>query len=297
MTPNTIRIAFLGIGIMGFPMSVNLLRANYPLTAWNRSHTKALELKPYGASVVTKPELAVKDADVIFTMLSDDRAVTAVTLDAKVLSAAKAGATFINTSSISPSAARAHAEALSSKGFKYIDCPVSGGVNGARDGTLALLCAGDPQHIASLQPLWDVLGRSSYVGAHGTGQIAKLANQQIVAVTIGAIAEAMTLVTASGGSAQAFRDAIRGGFAESTILEIHGQRMVERNFVAGGPAKHQLKDLHNVLNHASGLNLRLPLTESVSSLFENLCSGPQRELDHSALLLEIEKLNAMSEEE
>ncbi len=194
-------------------------------------------------------------------------------------------------SSISPDFAREHSKRLEATGVNHIDAPVSGGVVGAQEGTLAIMAGGDEAVIAILADVFKPLGRLTRVGPSGAGQLAKLANQQIVAVTIGAIAEAMVLVEKGGGSRAAFRDAIRGGFCESRILELHGKRMIDRNFEPGGTSRIQLKDLNSILKTAGDLSLKLPLTETVREAFATFVEDGGGEKDHSALLLHIEKLN------
>lgn len=291
MTTTQPRIAFLGTGLMGAPMCANLLKHGFTLTVWNRSPEKAQALVPLGATVAHSAADAVSHADVVFTMLSNDEAVESMVLDPNILAAAHPGTVFIDSSSTRPATAKKLATALAEHQLQFVDCPVSGGVKGAQEGTLALMAGGPAALIESLTPVFAALGRLTRVGDHGAGQVAKLANQQIVAITIGAIAEAMTLVSRSGGSAAAFRDAIRGGFAESTILALHGERMINRHFEPGGPCKHQYKDLRNIQSQMALHHLQLPLTNTVTELFGELCEDGGAELDHSALLLQIERLN------
>ncbi|TGV10842.1 NAD(P)-dependent oxidoreductase [Alcaligenaceae bacterium 429] len=291
MTTTQPRIAFLGTGLMGAPMCANLLKHGFTLTVWNRSPEKAQALAPLGATVTHSAAEAVSHADVVFTMLSNDEAVESMVLDPAILAAAHSGTVFIDSSSTRPATAKKLATALAEHQLQFVDCPVSGGVKGAQEGTLALMAGGPAALIESLAPVFSALGRLTHVGDHGAGQVAKLANQQIVAITIGAIAEAMTLVSRSGGSAAAFRDAIRGGFAESTILALHGERMINRHFEPGGPCKHQYKDLRNIQSQMALHHLQLPLTNAVTELFGELCEDGGAELDHSALLLQIERLN------
>jgi 2-hydroxy-3-oxopropionate reductase len=206
----------------------------------------------------------------------------------------KTGAVLIDTSSIAPSIAREHSAKLADMGVRHLDAPVSGGVVGADAGTLAIMAGGDGDVIAGLADVFAVLGRVTHVGPSGAGQVCKLANQQIVAVTIGAVAEAMILVQAGGASREAFRNAIRGGFAESRILELHGARMVERNFEPGGSSNNQLKDLNTVMALAKELSLQLPLTQTVTGEFSDFVFEGGGEKDHSGLLLHFENINPKS---
>jgi 2-hydroxy-3-oxopropionate reductase len=285
---STRNIAFLGTGLMGGPMARRLLGAGFALKVWNRDASKAAPLSADGARIAGNASEAAKGANIVFTMLSDGNAVEDVLFNQGVVAALAAGAVVIDCSSIAPKAAREHAQRLAERGIRHIDAPVSGGVVGAAAGTLAIMAGGDGAVIAELADVFSPLGRVTHVGPTGTGQLAKLGNQQIVAVTIGAVAEAMMLVEAGGGSREAFRNAIRGGFAESRILDLHGQRMVDHNFGAGGPSKLQLKDLNNILAVAESLSLALPLTETVRAEFAEFVAGGGGDVDHSGILQHFE---------
>lgn len=282
-------IAFLGTGLMGAPMVRRLLDAGFAVTAWNRDIAKAEALRADGAAVATTAALAVEGASVVFTMLSDGNAVGDVLFSQGVAQALAPGAVVIDCSSITPEAARDHSARLGERGIRHLDAPVSGGVVGASAGTLAIMAGGNADVVDALSDVFSALGRVTHVGPSGTGQLAKLGNQQIVAITIGAVAEAMMLVEAGGGSPEAFRRAIRGGFAESRILEIHGQRMVERNFGGAGPSRLQLKDLNNIVAEAKSLALTLPLTEAVRAEFAAFVEDGNGDTDHSGLLLQLER--------
>ncbi|MNH93621.1 2-hydroxy-3-oxopropionate reductase [compost metagenome] len=288
------KIAFLGLGLMGLPMARRLARAGYPLTVWNRDAAKAKPLEAEGAVVAASATDAVRDADIVFTMMTNGDVVGTVLFDSGVAAAMKKGAVLIDTSSIAPSIARDHSARLAAIGIRHLDAPVSGGVVGADAGTLAIMAGGDVDVVADLADVFAVLGRVTHVGPSGAGQVCKLANQQIVAVTIGAVAEAMILVQAGGASREAFRNAIRGGFAESRILELHGARMVERNFDPGGSSNNQLKDLNTVMALAKELSLQLPLTQTVTGEFSDFVFEGGGEKDHSGLLLHFENINPRS---
>lgn len=292
MTTDTRRvIAFIGTGLMGGPMARNLLKAGFSLRVWNRSMEKAKTLMADGAVLASSAAEAAAGASIVITMLSDGDAVGDVLFNSGVAEALEKGAVVIDSSSIAPSIARTHAERLSALGIHHIDAPVSGGVVGAEAGTLAIMAGGDEGLIAGLSDIFAPMGRLTYVGPSGAGQLCKLANQQIVAITIGAVAEAMMLVEAGGASREGFRNAIRGGFAESRILELHGERMVKRDFAPGGPSKFQLKDLNGVLATAQDLSLDLPLTQKITQEFAEFVSDGGADVDHSGILLYLEKLN------
>lgn len=283
------KIAFLGTGLMGAPMARRLVAAGHDVTVWNRSADKARGVQ--GAAVAPDPAQAVAGAEAVFTMLSDGAAVTDVLFDSGAAQAMTAGAVVIDTSSIAPDIARDHARRLSELGVAHVDCPVSGGVIGAEQGTLALMAGGDAAVIARIADVMAPLGRLTHVGPSGAGQVCKLANQQIVAITIGAVAEAMMLVSAGGADRAKFREAIRGGFAESRILDLHGGRMIARDFAPGGPSRLQLKDLNAVADLVRATGLTLPLTEDVHAAFADFVAAGHGETDHSGLLLHLEAAN------
>lgn len=285
------KIAFIGTGLMGGPMARRLLGAGFAVSVWNRSVEKAQALVADGATLAQSPAEAAQGADVVITMLSDGNAVGEVLFEMGVAAALEKGAVVIDSSSIAPPIAREHSSKLAEMGLIHIDAPVSGGVPGATAGTLAIMAGGDEVVVSGLSDVFAPMGRITYVGPSGAGQLCKLANQQIVAITIGAVAEAMMLVEAGGASREGFRNAIRGGFAESRILELHGERMVNRSFVPGGPSKFQLKDLRGVMATAADLNLQLPLSEAITEEFTKFVDNGGGDTDHSGILLHLEKIN------
>ena len=284
-------IAFLGTGLMGAPMCQNLLSAGLPLTVWNRSLAKAEPLAKRGAVVADSPQSAVTDADVVITMLSDGPAVSAVMFEQGAADAIREGATHIDMSSIGADEAIEHAKRHAERGVRYLDSPVSGGTRGASAGELAIMAGGDAETFAAMQPVFAALGQATHVGPNGCGQLAKLANQIIVAITIGAVSEAFILAGGGGADRAKVREALQGGFASSRILTEHGQRMVDRAFEPGGPAKFQLKDLHNALSAADRLGLELPITKLLHGLFDTMVQSGKGDMDHSGLLTHLEALN------
>ena len=287
-----IKIAFLGIGLMGAPQSRRLLAAGFPLTAWNRTGAKAEALIAQGATVAGTAAAAVKDADVIIIMLEHGGAVGDVLFNQGVAAALKKGALVIDMSSIKPAEARDHAVRLEALGCRHLDAPVSGGTGGAEQGTLAIMIGGGEADCAYADPVFRAMGKPLRVGPHGAGQLAKLANQMIVGITIGAVSEALQLAAAGGADPALVREAIRGGFAGSKILEVHGERMLTRDFAARATATVQLKDMNNALDAAEGCNdYQLPITTLLRDLYASLCAHGGAGVDHSGLFLEIERLN------
>ena len=284
-------IAFLGTGLMGAPMCQNLLSAGLPLTVWNRSLAKAEPLAKRGAVVADSPQSAVADADVVITMLSDGTAVADIMFNQGVAEAIRESATRIDMSSIGADEAIEHAKRHVKRGVRYLDAPVSGGTKGAAAGELAIMAGGDAGTFAAMQPVFAPLGQATHVGPNGCGQLAKLANQVIVAITIGAVSEALILAGGGGADRAKVREALQGGFASSRILTEHGQRMVNRAFEPGGPAKFQLKDLRNALSAAERLGLDLPITKLLHNLFDAMVQSGKGDMDHSGLLTHLEALN------
>ena len=282
-------IALLGTGIMGAPMTRNLAAAGFTMRVWNRTMSKAEALSDIATVHPTAAE-AIAGADAVITMLENGAVVTEVLFGA--LSAAKAGTLFIDMSSIEPSVARDHANVLKTKGMRHLDAPVSGGEKGATDATLAIMAGRNAGDFADAKPLFDAMGRSTHVGIHGAGQVAKLANQVIVGITIGAVSEALLLAQEGGCDPAAVREALMGGFATSKILDLHGQRMLDRNWVPGAPAEIQLKDMDNALAAAAEYDLKLPLTELAREAFADLAADPAlARNDHSAYLRWLEIQN------
>ncbi len=281
-------IAFLGIGLMGKPMATRLLQAGYAVTAWNRTRAKAEELAPLGARVAQQADEAVREADIVIAMLEAGPIVAQV-VDA-ALAGLRKGALVIDMSSTRQSEAQQLHARLAEAGVRFIDAPVSGGVVGAQAGTLAIMAGGAAEDFAEAEPVLQAMGRPTLVGPAGCGQVAKLCNQLIVGGTLNIVAEALLLAQAGGADPAAVRTAIRGGFAESRILEVHGQRMLERNFLPGGQVMSQHKDLENVLIAAANAGLRLPLTELVTKHYQSLMPTAPR-ADQSAVLLALEHDN------
>ncbi len=273
-------------------MGQRLLAAGFPLTVWNRSPEKTAGLVQQGARLAASASAAVRDADFVITMLANGPAVTEVLSPGGVADAMAPKALFIDMSSVPPDTARRHAALLAARGVAALDAPVSGGVVGAAAGTLAIMAGGELDAFVQALPVFKALGRATRVGPAGAGALAKLANQMIVGLTIGAVAEALLLAEAGGANPAAVREAIRGGFAESRVLEMHGARMLTRDFSPGAHATTQLKDLASALQAAADVGLDLPLTREVHDLYQTFVREGGADLDHSALLLALERRNA-----
>ncbi|MBE1208501.1 NAD(P)-dependent oxidoreductase [Aminobacter carboxidus] len=285
-------IGFVGTGIMGGHMARRLAEAGFRVTAWNRTADKAAALAAAGVERAGSPAGAASEVDVVICMLSSGPVCDEVLLAAGgVLEAMRPGATLVVMSSIPVETARNQAKQAAERGVCYVDAPVSGGEKGARDGSLAIMAGGAAQEVAALADVFAPLGRLTHIGPAGTGQLAKLANQLIVASNICAVAEALVLAERGGADPAMVREALLGGFADSTVLRQHGQRMVEGNFTPGGPAKYQLKDTGTALALAGSLKLQLPIAATVDALFRRLVEEGGGDLDHSAVFLTLQNMN------
>ena len=283
-------VAVLGLGIMGSRIARRLLDAGVALTAWNRDPAKALDVGDRGAAVAPTAAEAVAGCAVVIMMLADGPASEDVLWGPDGIAGALApGAVVVDMASIPAPAARSHAERLAAQGVAYLDAPVSGGARGAEDGTLTIMAGGDAAAFAAVQEVLAPLGRSSRIGPSGAGQVAKTANQLIVGVTIGAVAEALLLAEAAGADPAAVREALLGGFADSRILREHGERMLAGEFAPGARVATQLKDLRTVAELAEEAGVSLPLAERVTELFTALHDEIGSDLDHSALILELRR--------
>ena len=290
------KVAVLGTGLMGAPMALNLLKAGFQVVAWNRTLAKAEALATSGATVADTPMSAVADAGVVITMLSDGAATGQMVRD--LGASLKEGAIWIDMSSTKPEEARFQFGHLAALGHAHLDAPVSGGTKGAEEASLAIMVGGENTPFGLAKPILTAMGRPVHVGPAGSGQLAKLANQGIVGATIGAVAEAMLLLQKGGADPAAVRAALKGGFADSTILQQHGERMTTGNFAPGGLSKLQLKDLNNVLAEADGLGICLPMISDVRDRFIEFCDTlGGAEKDHSGLYLELLHRNGLESDD
>lgn len=286
-------IALLGTGLMGYPMARRLCEAGHTVQVWNRTRAKAEGLAAFGATVHDTPTAAVQNSEFVITMLEHGPVVEEVLFILGVAGAMKPGTVLIDMSSIKPAEARAHAERLGGMGITHLDAPVSGGTLGAEAGTLAIMAGGKLSTFERAKAVFAPLGRATLVGPSGSGQLAKLANQMIVGITIGAVAEALLLCQKGGADPAKVKEAISGGFADSRILQVHGQRMVERNFAPGGRMTVQLKDMRNALETATGLGYNAPITGLLEQLYAEGVAHGLSDLDQSGLFVELARRNGM----
>lgn len=286
-------IGFIGIGIMGKPMSRNLMKAAYSLTIYDVNPQPLEELAAEGATKADSPRGAAENADLIITMLPDDEVVEGAVFDKDgAYEGMKQGAILIDMSTISPTTARRVAERLETKGMEMLDAPVSGGDVGAKEGTLSIMVGGKKSVFDQALPVLQKMGKNvSYVGEHGAGQVAKASNQIIVAMTIQAVAEALIFAKKSGVDPEKVRKALLGGFAQSRILELHGQRMLDRNFEPGGRARLHKKDNEIAMTVANELGMYLPGTALVSHLWNAIAAQGGLDWDHSSIVRVLEYMS------
>ena len=285
------KIGFIGTGLMGLPMAKNLLKSGFKLKAFNRSINKAESLKEFGAEISKTLGEVVKDNDFIITMLTDDVAIDAIMNNSDFLDNLKPGSTVIDMSSIKPTTATKYGNNFKSKNINYLDAPVSGGTIGAEEASLAIMVGGDQSVFDNSIDILKAMGNPTLVGPIGSGQVSKLANQIIVGITIGAVAEAVTLCEKAGADPIKLIKALTGGWADSKILQTHGQRMIRRDFLPKGKTSTQLKDMNNVISCANDSNLHLPISTLVKEMYNNLVKNGHTNEDHSSLYKEIERIN------
>jgi len=286
------RIGFIGLGIMGKPMAKNLLAAGYPLTVHSRSPGPVDEVVAAGASRADGPAAVATSSDITITMLPDTNDVQDVlTGAAGVLEGAAAGSLVIDMSSIDPAPTREMAETFAKRDVAMVDAPVSGGERGAIDGTLSIMIGGDADAVARAEPIFDVLGKTIvHVGPSGAGQVTKACNQLVVAATIEAVAEALLLAERSGVDPAKVREALLGGFAGSKILDVHGQRMLDRAFDPGFRIRLHRKDARIIEDAAADTGTPIPSFAIVAAQLQRALEDGDGELDHSALYVELERM-------
>ena len=276
---------------MGFPMAKQLLKSSYKLKAFNRSIEKADPLRKFGAEISKSIKEVVTDRDVIITMLTDDIAVDEVMKNPEFIDNIKPGTTVVDMSSVKPRTALFHGKNLNSKDINYLDAPVSGGTIGAEEASLAIMVGGEKKVFDEYFDILKTMGNPTLVGPISCGQVSKLANQIIVGLTIGAVAEAVTLCEKVGADPNKMIDALKGGWADSKILQTHGKRMIDKDFTPKGKTSTHLKDMNNILECARNSNTQLPISNLVKEMYKTLVKNGHGEEDHSSLYKEIERIN------
>ncbi len=296
MTSSPVKIGFIGLGVMGTPMAEHLLRAGHQLFVHTRSKLPPSIAESHAMQCPNGRSVA-ENADVVFTMVPDTPDVQAVLFGADGLAEglAKQGSvrkTVVDMSSISPIATKAFAQKINALGADYLDAPVSGGEVGARNATLSIMVGGEQQVFDRIRPLLELMGKNiTLVGGNGDGQTAKVANQIIVALNIEAVAEALLFAARAGADPARVRQALLGGFASSKVLEVHGERMVQRTFDPGFRIQLHQKDLNLALSSARELGVALPNTATAQELFNSCVAHGGKAWDHSAMVRALEKMS------
>jgi 2-hydroxy-3-oxopropionate reductase len=287
------RIGFIGLGIMGRPMALNLRKAGHALWVHGRRPETMKPLTAAGATACSSPKDVAANADMIFICVSDTPDVEQVILgEHGLIHGVRAGSVVVDMSTISPAATRRFAEELKKRGADMLDAPVSGGEVGAINATLSIMVGGKPEVFARVQPLFAAMGKNIvHVGDHGAGQVVKACNQVVVAATIEAVAEALTFARKNGVDPAKVRAALMGGFAGSKILEVHGQRMLDNDFKPGFKVKLHQKDLKIVMDDAHKLGLALPGAALVAQHLNALMGAGDGELDSAAIVKVVERMS------
>jgi 2-hydroxy-3-oxopropionate reductase len=285
------KIGFIGLGIMGRPMAKHLMKAGYTLLILSKSKA-ASELQKEGARSFEHPSQLAAEADIVITMLPDSPEVQAIVLGENgVLSGLRKGSLFIDMSTIAPATSISLFETLAKKGVEALDAPVSGGQAGAEGATLSIMVGGSESAFNRALPVFERMGKNIvHIGKPGAGQTTKACNQIVVGLTIQAVAEALTLAKKAGVDVAKVRAALLGGFAQSKILDLHGQRIIDRNFKPGFKVKLHRKDMNIALQTGKELSVPLPASSIVAAQMDALLAAGDAELDHSSLALLEERL-------
>ena len=286
------KIGFIGLGLMGSGMSMNLVKAGYPVTVWNRTASKMEPLLKAGAKAAGSPKEVAEDSDVIISIVTDSQDVEEVTLGSEgVIHGARAGAVVIDMSTISPSVTRHIAEELSKKGVRMLDAPVSGGAIGARDGTLSIMVGGDEEVFLDCLPIFEAMGKTvTHVGGNGMGQTVKLVNQILVGTTMLGVAEALMFAKKSGVDLEKCHAAVSGGAAGSWQLTNNGARLLEGDHEPGFKVKDYLKDLRLIMEAAADAKMPLVATSVVHQMFRSLEAEGLTQKGTQAVIITIEKV-------
>ena len=287
------KIGFIGLGIMGTPMAGHLLKAGYRVCVYDVAAVQREKLVAQGAIGAGSPKEAAQSAEVIITMLPASAIVEAVVLGENgVLGAMEKGAILIDMSTTSITTTKKIAAAIEKAGLVMLDAPVSGGDVGAIEATLSIMVGGPEAAFQKVLPVLQKMGRNvTHIGGAGSGQVAKACNQVVVAMTIQAVGEALVFAKKNGADPAKIREAMMGGFAQSRVLELHGQRMIEHNFIPGGKVRLHQKDLDIVLEAAKDVGVYMPGTALVSQIWNSLAAMGGLDWDHSAIVRGIELLS------
>ena len=292
MQNQKISLSFIGTGLMGLPMVKNLSKGNYKINVFNRTLSKMDDLKSISNIVICNSlDLAIKNSTVVITMLSDDDAVEKVIKEIVDKNLLEKKSIFIDMSSTKYDSAKKFYNSLKKINVDFVDSPVSGGPEGAKSASLAIMAGGDENIFNQIKEILKTMGNPTLVGPAGSGQVAKLCNQIIVGITIGAVAEAIILCEKVGANPENFIKAVAGGFADSKVLQNHGTRMVKKDFAPRGKTITHLKDMNNILECAENVATKLPISKLIQNMFQSLVDRGYGNDDHSAIYKEILERN------
>ncbi len=285
-------IGFIGLGIMGKPMASHLVKAGHTVHVCDLVEESVKHLCTLGAKACSCCREIAQKSEIIFIMVPDTPDVEAVLFGKDGLAEGlKPGSIVVDMSSISPIATKEFAKRLAAMGVKMLDAPVSGGQVGAENATLSIMVGGPVDVFNQIKPYFELMGKNIvHIGDHGDGQTCKVANQIVVALTIEAVGEALLFASKAGADPAKVRSALLGGFAQSRILELHGERMIKHNFNPGFRIRLHQKDLNLALDAARSIGLSLPNTSLAQELFNAVAAHGGSDLDHSAMVLALEKL-------
>lgn len=290
-----VNVGFIGPGIMGSPMALNLLKGGHKLWVYARRAEAAHKLAAAGAAACASPAEVARHADVIFTIVSDTPDVESVIFgESGIVKNVRSGSVVVDMSTISPTATKVFAERLAEQGVAMLDAPVSGGETGAINGTLSIMVGGKAGVFERVKPLLECMGKNIvHIGDNGAGQVAKACNQIVVAVTIEAVAEALTFARRNGADPAKVREALMGGFAGSKIMEVHGKRMLDNDFKPGFKVGLHQKDMRIVMETAHQLGVALPAAALVTQHLNALMGTGCTDLDSAAVVKVIERMSGM----
>ena len=283
-----INVGFIGLGLMGLPMAKNILKKKYSLVVWSRTKKNYKDIAKLGATTCQNLVDLPDKCQIIIMMLVDDK--ICIQISNQLKNKLKSGQILVDMSSTKKKTSIKIEKNIKSRKAYFLDAPVSGGTIGAKKGKLAIMVGGQRKIFNKVKNLLSTMGKATYVGKTGSGQIAKLANQAIVGITIGAVSEALILAEAAGANPKAVKEAIKTGFAGSPILENHGNRILNSNFKAGGKCSTQLKDMKNIVETSKDYNVHLPISNKIKKLYDIMVKQGKSNLDHSALYLLLKKL-------
>jgi 3-hydroxyisobutyrate dehydrogenase-like beta-hydroxyacid dehydrogenase len=289
-TGSKARIGWIGLGLMGRPMGMNLVKAGYPLTVWNRTASRASELVAAGATLANSPKEVAAGSDVLITMVSDPPALEGVLWgtggqDTGALAALKSGSLYIDSSTVSPDLARKIASACAARGVRFLDAPVTGGDWGAKKGELVFMVGGDAETLKDAEPILGVLGkRWFHLGPHGAGQTIKLAMNLILALQVDALAEALALVTGAGLKGENLVEVLQSSMARSGVLDVKAPNLLKGEYVPSFPLRLMHKDLGLALDLANQLGVALPSTAAARETYNYVKGAAKEDLDYSAVM-------------